>query len=369
MALNCGIIGLPNVGKSTIFSALTSAPAEAANYPFCTIEANVGIVDVPDKRLQKIADIFNPKEVKPTSIEFVDIAGLVEGASKGEGLGNKFLANIREVSALIHVVRCFENDDITHVYETIDPVRDIEIINMELSFADLETVEKRLKSIDKSLISHDKTVRENAKFEKDVLLKIEQYLSNGKPARLAKLNELEKKSIKSLNLLTLKQVLYVCNVAEDDIKSENKYVKEVEKVAAKEEAHTISLSGEIESQIAELEENEEKKEFMTMLGIETPGLYKLINKAYKLLGLRTFFTAGKREVSAWTFKHGMKAPETAGVIHSDFEKGFIRAEVYHYEDLIEHKEEKKLKENGKLRLEGKDYKVQDGDIMFYRFNV
>ena len=369
MALNCGIVGLPNVGKSTIFSALTSAPAESANYPFCTIDANIGIAKVPDKRLEILYELFKPKKKSPAYLEFVDIAGLVKGASKGEGLGNKFLANIREVNAIIHVVRCFENDDITHVYENIDPVRDIETINLELCMADHEVVTKRLNNLDKSLISNDKLIREMAKKEKEILEKIENILSSGEPARKLGLNDSDKKMIKSLNLLTLKNVLYVCNVDEDSINKKNKYVKQVERYAEKEKNSVITLCGKIEAEIMQLESNEEKKDFMDLMGIEKPGLNKLIQKAYHLLDLRTFFTAGETEVAAWTFKKGMKAPQTAGIIHSDFEKGFIKAEVYHYEDLIKHNSEKELKDKKKIRLEGKNYSVNDGDIMLYRFNL
>lgn len=369
MSLNCGIAGLPNVGKSTIFSALTSAPAEAANYPFCTIDPNVGIVKVPDRRLRKIASIFNPKETIPAVTEFVDIAGLVKGASKGEGLGNQFLGHIRAVDAIIHVVRCFENDDIIHVHGSVDPLRDIEIINTELALADLQTVEKKLQGIDRQIRNTDKRISEPAKIAKPVLERLQETLNEGKAGRSLELNDDENESIRDLQLLTMKPVLYACNVDEDSLTGENDAVRKVQEHATSEGSETVVLCGHIESEIASLESEEERLEFLNELGLEKSGLERLIHAAYHLMGLRTYFTAGEKEVRAWTFHEGMSAPETAGIIHSDFQKGFIRAEVYHYDDLLEYGTEQKVKEQGKLRVEGKEYIVKDGDILHFRFNV
>lgn len=368
MALNCGIVGLPNVGKSTIFSAVTSAPAEAANYPFCTIDPNIGIVSVPDNRLDKIVELIPPKKIVPATVEFVDIAGLVKGASKGEGLGNRFLASIREVGVIAHVVRCFENSDIIHVENKIDPASDIETINIELALADLDTVEKRYQK-------QEKQGRVNKDFQKENLVLLPLYkkimvaLQDGKLARTLNLDEDELKAVSDLHLITLKPVIYVCNVDEDGISEDNDYVKAVKAIADKENADTVVICGKIESEIAALDTQEEKEMFLESLGLEESGLNNLIRSAYKTLGLRTFFTAGSDEDRAWTFRAGYKAPEAAGVIHSDFQRGFIRAEVYNYDDLVKYGSEQKVKEAGKLRIEGKEYVVEDGDIMHFRFNV
>jgi len=366
MPLTTGIVGLPNVGKSTLFNAITQVGAESANYPFCTIDPNVGVVEVPDERLQVLSEMFNPKRVIPTAYEFVDIAGLVKGASQGEGLGNKFLSHIREVVAIAHVVRCFEDDNITHVSGKVDPVNDIETINMELILADLETVEKRKDKTKKNLKSGEKKY----KIELEMLEKITNTLENGKPARSITLNEEEEKMIKDFHLLTMKPVLYIANVGEDEVSSydKNPYVKQVEEYAKAENAEVIVISAKVESEIAELE-GEDKQLFLEELGLKESGLDRLIRAAYKLLGLITYFTAGEPEVRAWTVKRGTKAPQAAGVIHSDFERGFIRAEVVSYQDLMEAGSIAQVKEKGLLRLEGKEYVVQDGDIMHFRFNV
>ncbi len=368
MALNCGIVGLPNVGKSTIFSAVTSAPAEAANYPFCTIDPNVGIVAVPDKRLDKIVSLIPPERVVPATVEFVDIAGLVKGASKGEGLGNRFLASIREVGVIAHVVRCFENSDIIHVNNKIDPVGDIETINIELALADYDTVEKRYQKQSKMGRVDKAQQKENEKLL-PIYEKLMSCLSEGKRARTLNLSEDELEAVYDLHLMTLKPVIYVCNVDEDGILEENEYVMAVRKIAAEEDAPVVVICGKIEAEIAEMEAEEDKKEFLASIGLEESGLNPLIRAAYKALGLSTFFTAGKDEDRAWTFKNGMKAPECAGIIHTDFEKGFIKAEVYSCNDLFLYGSEQKVKEKGKYRLEGKDYVVQDGDIMFFKFNL
>ncbi len=369
MALNCGIVGLPNVGKSTIFSAMTSAPAEAANYPFCTIEPNVGVVSLNDPRMDKIAKIVGPEKVVPTVVEFLDIAGLVKGASKGEGLGNQFLGHIRQVNAIIHVVRCFDNTDIIHVSGRIDPIDDIEIINMELALADLETVEKRLSNLDKQLKSQNKDIQTKARVAKPVLDRLKTTLSEGISARQLKLDADEVEAVSDLHLITLKPVLYACNVDEDAISEDNDYVRKVREYAAKENNEVVVICGKLESEIAALETNAEKREFMDSVGLEESGLVRLIHAGYKILGLRTYFTAGVKEVRAWTFKEGDKAPQAAGVIHSDFERGFIKAEVYHCEDLFKYGSESKVKEAGRFRIEGKEYVVQDGDVMHFRFNV
>ncbi|MBK5201815.1 MAG: redox-regulated ATPase YchF [Spirochaetaceae bacterium] len=368
MSLNCGIVGLPNVGKSTIFSALTSAPAEAANYPFCTIDPNVGMVNVPDSRLDKIVELIPTEKVIPAAFEFVDIAGLVAGASKGEGLGNRFLASIREVGVLAHVVRCFENSDIIHVNNKIDPIDDISTINIELAFSDLDTVTKR----------HDKMAK-SGRINKDqkklnetllpLLEKIIAVLEEGQLARSINLKEEELEAVADLHLITLKPVIYVCNVDEDHVSEDNDYVKQVREIATKENAEVVVICGKIESEIAEMDSQEDKNEFLDALGLKESGLNQLVRSAYHILGMRTFFTAGSDENRAWTFKAGFKAPQTAGVIHTDFEKGFIKAEVYNCKDLFEFKTEQKVKEKGKLRIEGKDYVVQDGDVMHFRFNV
>ena len=369
MGLNCGIVGLPNVGKSTLFQALTSAPAEAANYPFCTIEPNVGIVNLPDRRIDEVAKLIGPEKIIPAIVEFVDIAGLVKGASKGEGLGNQFLGNIRQVGAIIHVVRCFDDPNVVHVDGKVDPVSDMETINIELAFSDLETVQKRLTNLPKMLKSQDKKVSGAAKAVQPILEKIIPKLENGEAVRTLDLDDEELDLIKDLHLITLKKVLYVCNVDEDSISEDNDYVKIVKEQAEKEDAKVVKICGKIESEIASLDTQEEKNEFLESIGIEESGLSILIRAGYEMLDLATYFTAGVKEVRAWTFKVGDKAPQAAGVIHTDFEKGFIRAEVFHYEDLVEFKTEQKVKEAGKFRLEGKEYIVQDGDVMHFRFNV
>jgi GTP-binding protein YchF len=369
MALNCGIVGLPNVGKSTIFQAITSAPAEAANYPFCTIEPNVGIVNVADIRLEKITGFIKPQKVIPTVVEFVDIAGLVKGASKGEGLGNQFLGHIRSVNAIVHVVRCFEDGDIVHVSGRIDPIDDIEVINLELALADLEVVEKRFSSLPKLMKNQDKNIQSKAKIQFPILEKLKKELEEGNAARTLELSEDDLEAISDLNLITLKKNLYACNVDEDCLMEENEHVKKVREYAQTEGSEVLCICGKLESEISALETEEEKKEFMEAAGIETSGLEKLTVAAYKMLGMRTYFTAGEKEVRAWTFQAGAKAPQAAGVIHTDFERGFIRAEVYHCDELFNLGSELKVKESGKLRVEGKEYVVQDGDIMHFRFNV
>ncbi|GAA0378146.1 redox-regulated ATPase YchF [Bacillus horti] len=366
MGMSCGVVGLPNVGKSTLFNAITQAGAESANYPFCTIDPNVGVVEVPDERLVRLTELVKPNKVVPTAFEFVDIAGLVKGASRGEGLGNKFLANIREVDAIAHVVRCFVDENITHVSGSVDPVRDIETINLELILADLESVEKRIERVKKSLKSGDKKV----KAEHDLLVRVQEVLEQEKPARSLEVEEEEAKLLKEFHLLTQKPVLYVANVSEDEITDVegNEYVKRVKEFAAQEGSGVVVISAKVESEIAELD-GEDKEMFLQELGIEESGLDQLIREAYKLLGLYTYFTAGVQEVRAWTIKKGMKAPQAAGVIHTDFERGFIRAEVVHYDDLSETGSMNAAKEKGLLRLEGKDYVVKDGDVMHFRFNV
>lgn len=364
--MKIGIVGLPNVGKSTLFNAITEAGAESANYPFCTIEPNVGIVAVPDERLNKLAEMEKPEKITPATIEFVDIAGLVKGASKGEGLGNKFLSHIREVDAIAHVVRCFEDPNVVHVDGTIDPVRDIETINLELIFADLETVEKRIGKVERQAKSGEKQYLE----ELSVLKRIKAGLEDNKPARNIEFNEDEKEIVNQMFLLTSKPVIYVANISEDDLISqkENDYVKKVREYAEKEGSELISISAEIEAELAELEDDE-KKELLAEYNLEEPGLYKLIRASFDLLGLMTFLTAGPKEVRAWTIKKGTKAPQAAGKIHTDFERGFIRAEVISYEDLIKCGSQQAARDKGLLRSEGKDYVMQDGDVVVFRFNV
>ena len=365
MALQCGIVGLPNVGKSTLFNCLSNAKAQAANFPFCTIEPNVGVITVPDERLTKLAELVNPRQIVPTTVEIVDIAGLVKGASKGEGLGNKFLANIRETDAILHVLRCFENENITHVDGSINPVRDKEIIDTELQLKDLETVESRINKVQKQAqTGGDK----QAKIVYDILVRYREALMQGKSARTVEIDKAERPFIKDLFLLTDKPVMYICNVDEASAATGNAYVEAVREAVKDENAEILVVAAATEADIAELETWEERQEYLEAAGLEESGVARLIRSAYKLLNLQTYFTAGVQEVRAWTFHQGWKAPQCAGVIHTDFEKGFIKAEVVSYEDLVRLGSTAAAREAGKYRLEGKEYVFQDGDVALFRFN-
>lgn len=366
MALKCGIVGLPNIGKSTLFNCLSSAKAQSANFPFCTIEPNIGIITVPDDRLIKLAEIDNPKRVIPTTVEIVDIAGLVKGASKGEGLGNQFLGNIRETDAIIHVLRCFENDNVTHVDGSVNPVRDKEIIDIELQLKDLETIESRIERLEKQAKhGNDSKIKKTL----ELALQYKQLLLEGKPARTLQLYDEEAKIAQEFFLLTNKPVLYVCNVDEASVKNGNKFADAVKEAVKNENTELLVIAAATEADIAELESYEEKQLFLEELELSEPGVNKLIHAAYRLLHLQTYFTTGPDESRAWTFKKGIKAPQAAGIIHSDFEKGFIRAEVIKYDNYIKYGSEHACREAGKIAIEGKEYIVQDGDIMHFRFNV
>ena len=365
MALKCGIVGLPNVGKSTLFNCLSNSKAQSANFPFCTIEPNVGTISVPDNRLVELEKLVNPERVVPTTMEIVDIAGLVKGASKGEGLGNQFLANIRETDAIIHVLRCFQDDNIVHVDGSVDPIRDKEVIDTELQLKDLETIEKRIQALSRVVKSGDKdAVKSMALAER-----IKTHLEQGKNVRGMEFEETEESFVKEFQLITSKPVLYLCNVDESSVKTGNEFVEKVKEAVKDEHAEVLVIGAKIEADITELDTYEERKMFLDELELEEPGVNRLIRSAYKLLDLQTYFTAGVKEVRAWTIKKGWTAPQAAGVIHTDFEKGFIRAEVMKYDDFIELGSEAKVKEVGKMKVEGKEYIVHDGDIMHFRFNV
>lgn len=376
MKLTCGIVGLPNVGKSTIFSALTKAPAEAANYPFCTIDPNIGIVDLPDERLDFMASVFQPKKKIPATVDFVDIAGLIKGASSGEGLGNKFLANIRETAVIAHVVRCFDNPDIQHVRDDakteapVDPESDILTIDFELAQADLDTIAKRAEKITKQIRALGKDEEKRLAPYFSAVEKIKPLLTDGKCARMADLTDEEKNAVYDLHLLTIKPQVFICNIDEDTIPAgTNKYVETVQKIAKEQKSEAIVICGKFEADLAEIDDENDRKEFMESAGLKGSGLSVLAKHVYHLMGLRTFFTGGSDECRAWTIHEGDKAPQAAGVIHTDFEKGFIKAEAYTVNDLKQYGSEAKIKEAGKYRQEGKDYVVQDGDVLFFKFNV
>lgn len=376
MKLICGIVGLPNVGKSTIFSALTKAPAEAANYPFCTIDPNIGIVDLPDERLDFMASVFQPKKKIPATVDFVDIAGLIKGASSGEGLGNKFLANIRETAVIAHVVRCFDNPDIQHVRDDakteapVDPESDILTIDFELAQADLDTIAKRAEKITKQIRALGKDEEKRLAPYFSAVEKIKPLLTDGKCARMADLTDEEKNAVYDLHLLTIKPQVFICNIDEDTIPAgTNKYVETVQKIAKEQKSEAIVICGKFEADLAEIDDENDRKEFMESAGLKESGLSVLAKHVYHLMGLRTFFTGGSDECRAWTIHEGDKAPQAAGVIHTDFEKGFIKAEAYTVNDLKQYGSEAKIKEAGKYRQEGKDYVVQDGDVLFFKFNV
>lgn len=366
MALKCGIVGLPNVGKSTLFNCLSNAKAQAANFPFCTIDPNVGTITVPDERLNKLAELVKPQNILPTTVEIVDIAGLVKGASKGEGLGNKFLANIRECNAILHVLRCFDDPNVVHVDGSVDPVRDKEIIDTELQLKDLESIDQKIKKYER--VAKSGSDKEAVKIY-NALMKFKTTLESGQSARACQVEESEMVHVADLHLLTIKPVLYVCNVDEASAKTGNQYVEKVREAIKGENAELLVITAQMESEIAALETYEEKQMFLADMGLDEPGVNKLIKSAYKLLDLQTYFTAGEKEVRAWTINKGFKAPQAAGVIHTDFEKGFIKAEVMSYDDFVKFGSEAACRDNGKLRVEGKEYVVADGDVMHFRFNV